>query len=328
MTRLLALLFLAASAFAQPEPDVNLVTSDIENFWRAYDAGEPGNRQEAFQRLYFDQASPGLRDFIRLRIQSAAALAATVDAVPKYYASIRANTLRIETKRELIRLYLSRFQGLYRAAKFPPVYFLIGRLSTGGTVGPSGLLIGTEIYSLGGDVDSSEVRERNPAFFKAMGTIEKLPLIVTHELVHTQQQYRGPYDLLGTAMIEGAADYFTNLVSGKTINDQSSDWAEAHRDELFKQFADDAARTPTVRSGWLYNYSSVNEAPADLGYWIGAEICRDYFTRAYDKQAAIDALMTMKDPSAIIRGSSYAWILGPVTPETMAPSDPSASSTP
>jgi hypothetical protein len=42
----------------------------------------------------------------------------------------------------------------------------------------------------------------------------------------------------------------------------------------------------------------VKDEPADLGYWIGMEICRDYFARD-----------SHHNPEAIVRGSSYAWIL-------------------
>ena len=46
--RLLAMLTVCA-AFAQTNPPaVTLVTSDIDNFWKAYDAGQKGNREEAF----------------------------------------------------------------------------------------------------------------------------------------------------------------------------------------------------------------------------------------------------------------------------------------
>jgi hypothetical protein len=72
------------------------------------------------------------------------------------------------------------------------------------------------------------------------------------------------------------------------------------------------AETPDAVDKWFYNYDSVQaDTPADLGYWIGQEICRDYFTRAADKQAAINNLMTLQDPEAIVRGSVWASLLTP-----------------
>ena len=87
-------------------------------------------------------------------------------------------------------------------------------------------------------------------------------------------------------------------------------WAGARRDELFRQFAQDLITTPNATDKWLYNYNSVaGDQPADLGYWIGEEICRDYYVRARDKQAAINNIVTMLDPEAIVRGSTYTWLL-------------------
>src|SRR5690349_10425468 len=134
MRFLLGLAF-AAGALAQAgEPGVTLITSDIENFWKAYDASQPGNREEALQKLYLDAGSAGLTDFVKLRIRSAAALAAAVDRqYPKFYATVRPYTLQVESHRAAILKSVDRFRQLYPEAKFPPVYFVIGRLTSGGT---------------------------------------------------------------------------------------------------------------------------------------------------------------------------------------------------
>ena len=307
--RVLLLIALAAPLLAQ-SPIATLVTSDIDNFWRAYDAGAPGNRAEAFQKLYLDVGSPGLKDFAKARITSAEALARTVDADPKFYASIRQTTTRVSTQRDAILKALAHFRELYPDARFPPVYFLIGRLNSGGTTGNAGLLIGTEVNALGEGVDTSELQEKTPSLLQAMGKVDRLPLIVVHELVHSQQKSYGG-SLVGSSMIEGAADFVTEQVAHATINDYQRKWAEPRREELFKQFAQDAAADPKKINGWLYNYSRVTgDQPADLGYWIGAEICRSYYDRAPDKTAAFAAIVRMAKPDEIIRGSAYAWILG------------------
>ena len=305
--RILALLF----ALFRIGAAQGFVTTDIENFWRAYDASSAENRASALQRLYLDQASPGLRDFIRVRSLTAENLAEGIAAYPKYYESIRENTLKVATQAPLTNLYLSRFRGLYGAARFPSVYFLIGRLRTGGTFSTSGLLIGTEVWSLGGNADPSEIQAGFPAFYRAMGSIDKLPLIVTHELSHTQQRYAGRPTLISQCLVEGGADFLTSMVSGRTINDYQSQYAEAHRDELFRRFAEDWRRAPPDYSRWLYNFQNVKDEPADLGYWIGMEICRDYFAQNAEKNAAIRNIALMGDTESIVRNSAFAWILNP-----------------
>jgi hypothetical protein len=318
MKRVILLLFWAAvppAATAQTN-EYTFVTTDIDHFWEAYDASEPGNRVQAFQTLYLDRASPGLREFLALRIQSAAQLAATVDAFPKYYESIRKNTQLLQGSSRLVRAmeqYFSRLKALYPSARIPTVYFMIGRLSTGGTVGQSGLLIGTEVFSLGGAADPSELKERIPAFYKAMGMIDQLPYLVVHESIHAQiartAQPNLP-QLLLYALLEGAADYLTAMVTGRTINDYKRDWIDSRREELFQQFAKDLQNSPNDIQSWLYNYAQTGpDTPADLGYWIGEEICRDYFVRATNKQTAINNIANLLDIEKIVGESSYAWIL-------------------
>ena len=239
------LLLLAATvACAQPVPSagtpVSLVTSDIENFWKAYDASEPGNREAAFQKLYLDAGSAGLKDFVKLRIQSAKALAAAVDQrYPRFYATVRPYTLGVEKQRAAILRSLDRFRELYPQAHFPTVYFVIGRLTSGGTTSSNALLIGTEVNSLGPDVDSTEI---TPSFRKAMGTADRLPLIVIHELTHTQVNIFGKGKvpgLLGACVNEGAADFMTELVTGASINAHVKEWADPRREELFQRLARD-----------------------------------------------------------------------------------------
>jgi hypothetical protein len=313
--RLLLLLAFSTTALAQSQPIVTLVTSDIDHFWQAYDASEPGNRAEAFQKLYLDVASPGLKDFVQARIRSANALARTVDSLPKYYASIRKTTAQVDTQRGAIEHALGRFKELYPEARFPTVYFVIGRLTSGGTTGNSGLLIGVEVNALGEGVDVSELQQKMASFLRAMGPVNQLPPIVVHELVHYQQKSYGG-SLLGSSMIEGAADFVTEVVAGGGMNDYQRKWAEPRRDELFHQFAQDMATDPKKTEGWLYNYDQVKgDQPADLGYWIGREICRSYYDRAGDKTAAFGAIVQMRKPEDIVRASAYSWILEPKPPQ-------------
>jgi Predicted Zn-dependent protease (DUF2268) len=309
--RLPLLLALISVAFAQTnQPRVQLVTSDVENFWKAYDASQAGNREEAFQRLYLDPGSPGLKDFVKLRIQSAKALADAIDQTyPKFYASVRPYTFKVEEQRGAILKHLDRFRELYPEAEFPPVYFVIGRLTSGGTTSDRGLLIGTEVNSLGPDVNTSEI---NPTFRRAMGSADHIPLIVVHELTHTQKKRADhgklPH-LLDQSIEEGAADFMTELVAGSSINAYAKEWAEARHDELFQRFAADLNAKPNDTSQWLYNYSRANDQPADLGYWIGAEICHSYYANAKDKREAIRNIVTLVNTESIVRNSRYASLL-------------------
>ena len=309
--RFLVLIAAAAAAFGQTKPLVTLVTSDIDNFWKAYDASKPGDREEAFHKMYLAPASLGLRDFFELRISSARQLAYAVDKqYPKFYASVRKNTMQVEKQQAAILKYAARFAELYPEAKFPTVYFVVGRLTSGGTTSDRGLLIGVEVQSLGPEVDASEV---SPSLRRAMGTPDHLPLIVIHELTHTQvKRTEGEKipKMLGQCVEEGAADFMTELVANSSINAYAKEWTGARRDELFQRFARDMREKPDDASKWLYNYRRVTEGePADLGYWIGAEICRSYYAKAQDKAAAVRNAVRLSNIEEIVRNSDYAWLL-------------------
>src|ERR1051325_4358082 len=93
---------------------VKFVTSDIDNFWRAYDLAaketDKAKRIAIFQTEYLDKGSPGLKDFLRLRIKSAEDLVSAIDRMPKYYASIRPQTLQVRRMEKRMRAAFRKFK--------------------------------------------------------------------------------------------------------------------------------------------------------------------------------------------------------------------------
>jgi hypothetical protein len=204
-----------------------------------------------------------LQDFIKLRGSAKKLADAVNQKYPKFYASVRPYTLQVSKQTPAILKYLERYRELYPEAHFPTVYFGIGRLTSGGTVSSRGLLIGAEVNSLGKGVDTSEI---NPSFVQAMGPVERIPLIVIHELIPR-----------------------SGRMPGVT--------------KLFHRFARDLAEKPHDASKWLYNYDTSGDEPADLGYWLGAEICRSYHAGAEGKAKAIRDVVTLESVEMIVRGS-------------------------
>ncbi|HEV2687579.1 MAG TPA: hypothetical protein VGV35_03465 [Bryobacteraceae bacterium] len=291
-------------AVAADPASVHLVTSDIDNFWRAYDMSTPENRRDVFQREYLDKGSPGLKDFLAKRIESADNLAKQVEHLPKFYRSMRPATLRIAGQTETIRRYFRRLQELYREAVFVDVYFVIGVANSGGTTSDRGLLIGAEMLARAPETDESEL---NPWLKSVVKPVEEVPVIVIHELVHREQKSRSSNVLLDQSLREGAADFISQLVTGRTINEHVRQWAEPRREQLFQEFAEKAHGQNF--KGWLYDGERSTDRPADLGYWIGAEIAGEYYQRATDKKTALREIVELKDPAKIWRGTQYAKLL-------------------
>jgi len=284
-----------------------IVTADIKRYWEAVDAG--GGATD-FETRYLQRGSAGLRDFTQRRQLSGAAMRAAFVAAPQYLASIRPTSLSLATDtavRNRIRRNFAVMQQRYPDAIFPPVTFLIGRFSTGGTVGASGILIGAEFYT---KTATSPLHELNPFVRNNARPIDSIAIIVAHEHVHVLQlasgglYARGTLTLLEQALLEGSADFLGELVSGSQINAGLHVWALPREDSLWTAFR--AAMHGTSISQWLYNQSTATaERPGDLGYFIGYRIAQAYYDAATDKTAAIRDIIRVRDADAFLAASGY-----------------------
>ncbi|MGB7218943.1 MAG: DUF2268 domain-containing putative Zn-dependent protease [Vicinamibacterales bacterium] len=301
----------AQQILATRDPDAaRLVTSDIQNFWRAFDAAPVTNigaLAAVFEREYFDAGSPGLRDFVRFRIETARALAEAVAARRRYYAAIRETTLALDTNpnlKESIRGAFHRLKNLYPEAVFPDVYFLIGRLSTGGTASSAGLLIAVEMNARGPGTPMNELSDWERA---TIGQVADLRYVVAHELVHVQQRIRrdGSQTLLTNAIGEGAADFVGELISGrKNGNRVQHAYGNARERALWEEFRREMHGTDSSR--WLGQADRAVGRPADLGYYVGYKICEALYQAASDKTDAVRTILQITDADAFLRLSHYS----------------------
>jgi hypothetical protein len=297
-----AALLLAAGAHAQsPDPDAaRIVTADIPRFWQAFDKASPGFAAEPFQKLYLTPGTSGLKDFVEARISGAEDLAKAVRKYPRYYASIRASTGRIAEMEKAIRASFHALKDLYPDAVFPDVYFLIGRLNSGGTTSDRGLLIGADMY---GRTPETPEAELSDWLRQVIQPVEELPHIVAHELIHFEQKSPEAKTLLAMSIREGSADFLAELISGRHINAHVHAYANPREAELWREFqgrmhGKDAA-------GWLYS-PAAGGRPQDLGYWMGYKIAKAYYDRAADKKQAIRDILEIKDYDAFLAKSGYA----------------------
>ena len=306
------MLFISTTSIAQSGPQLNrdpakvkFVTSDIGNFWQAYDLAaketDKAKRIAIFQTEYLDKGSPGLKDFLRLRIKSAEVLVGTIDRMPKYYASIRPQTLQVNGMEKRMRAAFKKFKSIYPDAVFPDVYFLIGVANSGGTTGPSGLLIGAEMY---GKTSKSPMDELSAWLRAVISTVDNVPAIVAHESCHYNQNYNTAQDqrhLLGKALHEGACDTIGELISGRNINDHLKVYGKTHDAEIWRDFEADMYKPDF--SKWIYNAVTAKDRPADLGYYVGYLITRSYYDNAKDKRQAVHDILNIQDARAFYEAS-------------------------
>jgi hypothetical protein len=289
----------AAIATQNRDPEAaKIVTDDIGRFWEAFDKAAPQFPAEPFQTLYLSRGTPGLEDFLELRIESAEKLAETVRSLPRYYASIRESTRRIEEMEPGIRQSFRKLKEIYPDAVFPDVYFLVGRLTSGGTLSERALLIGAEMY---GRTPVTPEEELGAWLRQVLQPVDQVPHIVAHELIHYQQKHPGSRILLVQSIREGSADFLAELISGRHINQHVHEFAEPREAELWREFRERMHGQDF--SGWLYGSSEGR--PNDLGYWMGYKIAKSYYDRAADKRQAIRDILEVEDFDAFLAKSGY-----------------------
>jgi hypothetical protein len=297
----------ASGPFATDPNRAALIVSDLGNFWAAYDEYHRTGASSAFQTLYLDRASPGLKDFMRSRSLTAATLATVVGRHPRYYAAVRTVSSQLESGEvgQQIRGGYARMKAIYPAAVFPSVTFLMGRFSTGGTTARNRILIGTEFYLAdpGVPVDELSTFARSNVHPLAF-----LPVIVAHEHVHILQQQAmgifGRKTLLEQSVLEGGADFIGELVSGANINEKVRAWAIPREHALWVEFQ--AAMNGTDVSAWLYNQGSATaDRPGDLGYFIGYRIAEAYYAKAIDKRQAVKDIIEVRNATTYLGASGY-----------------------
>lgn len=261
---LVVVLLISSLAYGPKNTDprkTKLITTDIDNFWLAFDSSKPIFEPSILKEQYLAIGSKGVKGFMNGRIQNADYLAKVILAHKNYYASIRESTNQISSMENMIIGYLINLKEIYPEAIFPDVYFVIGALNSGGTTSRNGLIISAEMYGLTPNMPKEELSNWLSTVLKP---VDQIPHIVAHEVVHFQQNYKSK-NLLSASIKESSADFIAELISGEHINHHVHEFANPKEEELWLEFKERMLEKDF--SGWLY--SSQKGRPSDLGYWIG-----------------------------------------------------------
>lgn len=284
---LLTAVFLNTCVYSQTsfpnDPDsVIFLTTDIDNFWKAFDLFKKDTTTNPFGPAYIDIGSAGVKGFTPNRIESAGHLLDVVKKRSSDYEKIRARTLQMKAKEKQCKSTFYALKYWYPEAKFPPVYFVIGAYNSGGTANEGGVFIGAE-------------KQADP---------DGVPYIVAHELIHFQQKnWPENPTLLQQSIMEGSADFLGELISGANINLAATNYGSKHEESLCKEFVQ--RMDSTDYQDWLYGVSGKDDRPNDLGYWMGYKITQQYFNNAIDKKQAVKEILQVKDYKAFLAKSGF-----------------------
>lgn len=301
----LGILILFGNASAQvttnTDPDAaQIITSDIALFWKAYDTARPENNLNVFRDEYLRRGSVGLKEFTRLRIGSSCGLVDSIERAPKYYAALREPSMKLASYETKMRASFRKLKALYPESVFPDVYFLIGRMNSGGTTSDKGLLIGVDMYGKNEGASLDGLSDWHKA---VVSSTDRLPYIVAHELIHYEQKNAAGNTLLAQSITEGVADFVAELVAGDTINPHLHRYGNPREKELWLEFKKEM--TGKDVSNWLYQGEKAKDKPADLGYYIGYKIAESYYKNAADKKQAARDILEIKDFDAFLKASRY-----------------------
>lgn len=284
---LLATIACAAAAHALAAPAVVMRTDDVDRFYRVYDAAQGYPTATQLQSGYLDPGSEALHQFVVARIDSAAKLGDAIAKRPGDFAQARACLPALAKTKARLAIVYQRYEQAYPSAAFPPVTFVIGRDSTGGTTTRDGILIGLE-FMCHVDIMGADVGDR-------------FTHIVAHELAHVQQpaaQVDPPpgATLLFQSLIEGGAEFMAELASGDVSYVHLRTWTRGKECAIEQAFRKDAMGSDTSR--WLYTGFGTPGQPGDLGYWVGYRIVKAYYDNATDKRQAVWDLLHVDNDNA------------------------------
>jgi hypothetical protein len=281
-------LALAATAHAaEAAPRVDFRTDDVDRFFQVYDAAHGRPSAAQLQAQYLDPGSEALHQFALTRIGGAAKLADAIARRPEDFVRARGCLAALASTRARLPGVYARMAALDADSTFPPVTFVVGRGSTGGTTTRDGIVIGLETMCrfdvLGADVG------------------ERFTHIIAPELAHVQQpaaQVDAPpgATLLFQSLLEGGAELVAELTSGDVSYGHMKTWTRGRECAIEQAFEKDASGTDT--SHWLYNGFGTADEPGDLGYWVGYRIAKAAYANAADKRQLIADLLRVDTRTA------------------------------
>lgn len=281
--------------------------------WRK-SAGKPTAAQIASD--YLAGGNRAIAVFTPGRIGSAERLAGKIAGKPDVYRDAVERCLPwVEGTNAQLRASYLGLKGLFPDKPLPEIAVVIGADNSGGTAGEGMQVIGLEVIC--------RLSPSRAAFE------ERMRQFFAHETVHTLQRIDSPkavqHMLLTMALSEGVPDLVTTMITGFVPSPERDRWAREHEAQLWRDFAADMkivqagtgadgqmnASAQAASRRWFANAGAAPQGwPDELGYWVGMRIAEGYVASAADPRAALEALLRVEDPAAILKASGFGARLG------------------
>ncbi len=110
---------------------------------------------------------------------------------------------------------------------------------------------------------------------------------------HTQQklELNQTPTLLSKCIMEGSCDFIAEIMLNKRYQAIYIEYGDKNKVDLLKKVSNDADKMEY--SDWMYNYNETNNKPADLGYYIGYILAKEYYNSFKNKKKAIETIIEL-----------------------------------
>lgn len=304
-TFLLVFVLFSLLQCSQPTPNPNFITSDIGNFWEAFDkittTKDSALQYQYLQELFLDKGTPGLEGIMAARRYTPKSYIDAINNYPKFWASIRENTLKSKSYAQDIETGVDQLRKVYPNMKPGKVYFTMGVFRTPGTTIDSIVLIGTEMATGDPTLDVSEFPEQLDYVknYYQSNPVENIVFLNVHEFVHTQQNNHD-YILLYRTIYEGVAEFVAVQATGKASTIPAIQYGKENEARVKDKFISEMLTSAGINN-WLYNNTNNEFGTRDLGYYVGYAICEGFYNNASNKAEAIKTMIELdyNKPTAI-----------------------------
>lgn len=307
------LLFTTTNLFGQVTKK-NFVYSDIQNFWNAYDkiktTKDSAQQYNYLNSLFLAKGTEGLKAIMEVRNYNAKSYIDAINNYPKFWNSVRNNTLQAKDVSKKIEKNIIKFGKLYPQTKPAKIYFTIGALRTNGTTLSDKILIGSELAFADEQTETSEFPNyfsHLPNYFKS-NPIKNIVFLNVHEYIHTQQKTTIGKNLLEQCIIEGVAEFLAELSTKQNSTAPAISYGKQNNQKVREVF--EKQMFNKNNGFWLYSSAENEFQTRDLGYYIGYAICESFYKRFDNKKQAIKEMIELdyenpKSVSAFVDKSKY-----------------------
>lgn len=274
-----------------------IISDDVNNFWKAYDKivleKDSTKQIELIKTYYINKGTPGLDGIMRARNYSAEEYVFAINHYPKFWNSVRKNTLKASQFSNEIQKGINKLNKIYPDLKPKNTYFEIGILRTNGTIIDDMALIGSEVALTDKSVVTSEFDGRYPHLRNYFDTdpIKNVVFLNVHEYVHTQQKTTLGNTVLAQSVLEGVAEFLAETALNKKSPNTQIEFGYKNEHQIKTAFEKEMF-SPFL-GNWIWNNPNNQFGMRDLAYFVGYAICKKYYDENSDKKTVVKEIIEL-----------------------------------